>query len=116
MERDGDTTIFSNNKPSLFLLGEDQKLHHIKNCSERDGYECNEIYDFTKHKMDAIIVNDWDTCHMSSQAITYDEVVFQVNYDHPKARKASKAYFWFDHTHIEEDPSKVKKKDDKNVE
>ena len=39
-------------------------------------YECCEIFDFTNHKLEAIIENDWDYCKISSRAVTYNEVVY----------------------------------------
>ena len=77
---DSNSDTYKTNRPSLFLFGEDQKLHLIKNCKENDGiYECCKIYDFQGHKMDDIIANDWDLCDMTSEAITYNDIVFQVS-------------------------------------
>ena len=50
MERDGDPTAYNDNKPSLYMLGEDLKIHHIK-LNEENEYECVNTFDFTKHKL-----------------------------------------------------------------
>ena len=53
MDYDSNSDSFKTNRPSLFLLGEDQKLHLIKNCKENeDSYEVSDVFDFGKHKME----------------------------------------------------------------
>ena len=79
-------------KGSFFILDENKKVHKVEKIELQDAYECTKTFDYSKHKMDALINNDWSQCHISSKAITYGEIVFQVNDDNP----VSKSHFWFE--------------------
>lgn len=74
---------------------------------DSEVYECIATYDFSKYKMDTVIAHDWSQCQISPEAVTYDEVVFQVNPNHPMSTKATKSYFWYEKIHTDTDPTKL---------
>ena len=94
MERDNDPINFQNNTPSLYILGEDQIVSKIQQDPSSGSYICTKSYDYKEHQLTALIDLDWSQCHISGSSITYDDVTFQVNSDHPNATPAQKAYFW----------------------
>ena len=80
----------ANNDPSLknhgfFILDEDQTLHQIEKSPKHDKYECTRTFDYKGYNLKEVIANDWSPCHISSQSVTYNDIVFKANSNQPKA-------------------------------
>ena len=80
MESDTSNEMITKNKSTIFVLGEDQVLYHIREDKlvEREFNLIGE-YDYTGYDMRAIANNFWSRCHMTKGAITYDEYLYQAN-------------------------------------
>ena len=56
-ERDEDP--IQKSKHTFYILDENLKVHQVEKSETRDAYECTRTFDYTKHKMDGLIENDW---------------------------------------------------------
>lgn len=65
---------------------------------EDGNYKCMSVTDYSKHQMEDIITNDWDLCDISSEVITYNEVVYQKHDEDSKI--LAKAFLWHECLHV----------------
>ena len=85
----------------MFVLDEDKLMYHIIKPKKGESYIATGMYDFSDHALDAVINDDWSRCHMHTNALTYNHVLYQSNSSSSYASKVIKTYFWYERVHTE---------------
>ena len=71
-----------------------QKVHKIVD-KEIDGvFKIEKTYDFAEYPLSKLIEKDWTTVFISRNSITFEDVIYRANINHPHFSKATKSYFW----------------------
>ena len=66
---------------ALYVLCESMIAHQLVHKGDGKSYVCKQIMDFSHHKMDEILSDDWSRAHISDKAIVYKDIVYMTNSD-----------------------------------
>ena len=92
----------------LYVLDDTRTMYQLKKKRMSEEYECIKSYNYHQHYLQDIMTHHWSKCHISSKAITYNNIIYRVQSSVTIVDKPAKTYFCYERKSFESETTNIK--------